>query len=191
MLADRADMVVGQGIGRRHLVGLDAKVHVPVGVARPRRDLRRRDAHTRSGLRRIPLPAAKRNGPAVAHQEAIAGIDLVRRDQLKGRPVEDPRRRAVPPVRKIHEQRSVRLPLRDQQRHVAGEIDLPVLSLGQAQVGDPVIAGKGRIHRIVGDCINPLVGPATAEVLVCCVGLAADDLEFCDRHGTLRSACSN
>src|SRR5262249_33624951 len=83
-------MVVGQGIGRRHLVGLDAKVHVPVGVAHPRRDLRRSDAHARSGLRRIPLPAAKRDGPAVAHQEAIAGTDLVR-----GGPVEKTRRRAA------------------------------------------------------------------------------------------------
>ena len=124
----------------------------------------------------------------MAHQEAIAGIDLVRRDQLKRRPIEDPRGRAVPSVRKIHEQRSVRLTPRDQQRHVAGEIDLPVLSLGQAQVGDPVIAREGRIHRIVGDCINPLVGPATTEVRICCVGLAANDLEFYDRHGTLRSA---
>jgi len=103
----------------------------------------------------------------------------------------EPRRRAIPPVRKIHEQRSVRLPLRDQQRHVARELDRPVRSLGQAQVGDPIIAGEGRIHRIVGDCINPLVGPTTAEVLVCCVGLAAVDLESRDSHYTPRSACSN
>src|SRR5215467_7184508 len=177
-------MMVGQVIGHSHLVGLDAKVHVPVGVAHLRRDLRRSDPHSRSGLWRIPLPAAKRDGPAVAHQEAIAGIDFVRGHQLKGRTVEEPRRRAVPPVRKIHEQRSVRLPLRDQQCYVASELDLPVLSLGQAQVGDPIIAGQGRIHRIVSDCIDPLVGPTTAEVLVCCVGLAAGDLKSRDTHGT-------
>ena len=48
----------------------------------------------------------------------------------------------------------------------------------EVAVGDPVIAWKKRIHRLVGDSINPLVGPGAAEALVCCVGLAADYLEF-------------
>ena len=185
VVADRADVVVGEGeeVGRR--VGLDAKLHPCVRLAVRRRNAGGAEAQAHRRMRDVPLPSAPRDAPPALEQEAVADGDLIGRHEVERRLVERAHRKPVAPVRHFEEQGAVGPPgvHRHEERRIAGEAHHRVrVPLGAVEVDDARVGGMVGVHRVVRDGVDPLVRPDGSEREAVRERLAPHDLESCQSH---------
>ena len=185
VVADRADVVVGEGEGAGRAVRLDAKLH-PAGRNAPREGYAggaETEAHR--GVRNVPLPPAPRDAPPALEQETVADRDLVGRHEVERRHVERSHREPVAPVRHLEEEGAVGPPgvHRHEEGGIAAEADAAVpVPLGPVEVDDTCVRGVAGVHRVVRDGVDPLVGSRLCEPPAAREWLAPHDLEFCHRH---------
>ena len=129
--------------------------------------LRSVDAKQARGVGYVVLPAAPDDGVALAHQEAVAGVQGRVRSDVGGA-VDVAQGQGLAPVEDVEEQAAVALGrvVGAQDAEVGGELDESLLIAGrELDVGDGLV---GRMHGVdgeVGDAIDLGVGANVAEGL--------------------------
>ena len=185
VVADRADVVVGEGERVGRPVGLDAELHPSVRLPFPGRHGGGAQPEAHRGVRNVPLPSAPRDAPSPLEQEAVPRGDLVGRHEVERRHVERAHREPVAPVRRLEEQRAVGAP--GVHRHEEGRVAVEahpavVVPFGPVEVDDGRVGGVAGVHRVVRDGVDPLVGAPVAEGPAAGERPAPHDLESNQGH---------
>ena len=185
MISDRSDVVVRQDerVGRG--VGLDAKLHPTLRLSVLQRHTRGAQPEAHRGVRDVPLPSAPGEAPPALEQEGVPDGDLVGRHEVERRHVERAHREPVAPVRHFEEEGAVGPPgvHRDKEGRVAAEAHHPVrVPFGAVEVDDARVGGMVGVHRVVRDCVDPLVGSGRSERPALRERLASHDFEPVQCH---------
>ena len=175
-------IAVREGQRRDRRVRVELAAHAP-GDTRHARD---RERHHVVLARHVGLPAHPRDGPAVAHEEAVAEV-LPRRRVVRAHDAVEQRERHLSPTVGHVEQEPPAPPAhRPQQIEVGPRLDQPpVIPRGPVEVGDRPIRGQRRIHGEANHTDQFLVGARLPERGPREDGLTPLDLQSHDCHENL------
>jgi hypothetical protein len=140
-----------------------------------------RDLHTdQSGSRRhIVLPATPDHGIALAHEKAIARV------QMANRTVKIRQHRGITPIDDIQEQPVVAELGCDglQQADICHALHQALrIPWGELQVSNPGVAGMVWVDRDMHRTLQELIGADITKGSALCKGAAGDDLQVCYCH---------